>query len=285
MKIIAHRGARSLAPENTLSAFMAAQKLPADLIEGDVTLTADNRAVMIHQETLQPSPRGERLELAPRNEGRAWVLGTRWEELSAIDAGSWFDVRFCHERIPLLESVLALPWSSKGLLLDLIDPYYWSNENDKRMCERFSVHVVPILRDAVEQKKNISVLAFNPNLLELFQRELPQVNRTFAVWTNQRGKERWVATKAQELGVKMISIADFMLRDEPQWEEAIRIQGFQLGVYEVTPDTAPDLNSWIPEKRVSMWDLVIEKGVDAFTTDFPSEFAAYYKTKTATSQT
>ena len=44
----AHRGARALAPENTLESFVLAQKLGANGIESDVWVTADGEAVLDH---------------------------------------------------------------------------------------------------------------------------------------------------------------------------------------------------------------------------------------------
>ncbi|RMD58461.1 glycerophosphodiester phosphodiesterase, partial [Candidatus Parcubacteria bacterium] len=44
---IAHRGARSLAPENTLAAARAALELGADMWELDVQLTADGEFIVL----------------------------------------------------------------------------------------------------------------------------------------------------------------------------------------------------------------------------------------------
>ena len=48
MYIIGHRGARGLAPENTLPGFRAGIKAGADWIEFDVRATKDGRVVVIH---------------------------------------------------------------------------------------------------------------------------------------------------------------------------------------------------------------------------------------------
>lgn len=53
-RIIAHRGASGLAPENTLAAFDAAISVGADGIEFDVLLTADNVPVVHHDLQLSP---------------------------------------------------------------------------------------------------------------------------------------------------------------------------------------------------------------------------------------
>src|SRR5690554_2059492 len=50
--VIAHRGASSLAPENTLAAINKAIELNADLVEIDVRLTSDGHLIVIHDRTV-----------------------------------------------------------------------------------------------------------------------------------------------------------------------------------------------------------------------------------------
>ena len=52
MKIIGHRGAAGLAPENTLAAIKAGIKDGADAVEFDVRLTKDRHFVLMHDPTL-----------------------------------------------------------------------------------------------------------------------------------------------------------------------------------------------------------------------------------------
>ncbi len=49
--IIAHRGARSLAPENTLMAAQIGYEVGADMWELDVAMTSDDQLVVIHDDT------------------------------------------------------------------------------------------------------------------------------------------------------------------------------------------------------------------------------------------
>lgn len=93
--IMAHRGAKDIAPENTLAAFQAACDLGADAIELDVTRCASGEIIVIHDDTVDRTTNGT---------GRVDELP--WETLRTLDAGSWFDIRFQGERIPLLEEVL-----------------------------------------------------------------------------------------------------------------------------------------------------------------------------------
>ena len=80
MRVIAHRGFSSRAPENTLVAIREAIAIGADMAEIDVTLSSDNEIVVIHDETLQRTTNGTGL-----------VSQFTLAELKDLDAGSWFD--------------------------------------------------------------------------------------------------------------------------------------------------------------------------------------------------
>ncbi len=94
--IIAHRGLSARAPENTVPAFRRAVEVGADLIELDVTWTADRALVVIHDDTLDRTTNGS----GP-------VLARAWSEVAALDAGAWFDERFTGTRVPTLREALA----------------------------------------------------------------------------------------------------------------------------------------------------------------------------------
>jgi glycerophosphoryl diester phosphodiesterase len=84
---IAHRGARSLAPENTLAAARAALAAGADMWETDAGVTRDGVLILFHDTAL----------LRTTNAGAVFPDRTPWtvssfeyEELRRLDAGSWF---------------------------------------------------------------------------------------------------------------------------------------------------------------------------------------------------
>ena len=92
--IFAHRGASAHAPENTLAAFELALAQNADAIELDVKLSADGRAVVIHDQTV---------DRTTGSHGR--VKDLSFAELRALDAGSFFSESYRGEKIPALEEV------------------------------------------------------------------------------------------------------------------------------------------------------------------------------------
>jgi glycerophosphoryl diester phosphodiesterase len=86
--IIAHRGARSLAPENTLAAARTAHALGADLWETDVAVTADDRLVLMHDDSMMRTT-----DVAERFPDRVPAPFSTYTlaEIRTLDAGSWFE--------------------------------------------------------------------------------------------------------------------------------------------------------------------------------------------------
>lgn len=77
LKTVAHRGAKALAPENSVLAFTTAAELGVAAIETDVRLTADGLPAIIHDPTLT------------RTHGRkAHVAATRMADLEALGVPS-----------------------------------------------------------------------------------------------------------------------------------------------------------------------------------------------------
>lgn len=87
---IGHRGAAGYEPENTLRSFNKALELGADMIELDVRLTRDKKAVVIHDSTVDRT-----------TDGSGLVCDFSLKELLLLNAGKG-------EPIPSLEAVLTL---------------------------------------------------------------------------------------------------------------------------------------------------------------------------------
>jgi len=84
---IAHRGARNVAPENTLEAIEKAAQLGADAVEIDVQMSADGSVVVIHDDDLVrcTDARSRFPDRAP------WrVFQFEAAEIRSLDAGRWF---------------------------------------------------------------------------------------------------------------------------------------------------------------------------------------------------
>ena len=86
--VIAHRGARSLAPENTLAAGRKAYALGADLWESDVAVTADDQLVLMHDDAMSRTTNVS--DIFPNRVPAAFSTYTL-DEIRSLDAGSWFE--------------------------------------------------------------------------------------------------------------------------------------------------------------------------------------------------
>jgi glycerophosphoryl diester phosphodiesterase len=93
--VIAHRGASSYAPENTLAAFDLALDLGCRHLELDVDLTRDGHIIVMHDDTVDRT-----------TNGTGPVGSHTLAELRALDAGAWFGAQFAGERIPTYAEVL-----------------------------------------------------------------------------------------------------------------------------------------------------------------------------------
>ncbi len=92
--VIGHRGASSLAPENTYAAFQMALERGADGLELDAKLSSDGVAVVHHDQTLDRT-----------TDGSGLLSKQPLAMLEALDAGSSFNASYRGEKIPTLESV------------------------------------------------------------------------------------------------------------------------------------------------------------------------------------
>lgn len=92
-RILGHRGASRVAPENTLAAFRTAMESGADGIEYDVQLSRDGHAIVIHDDDLDRTTSGH----GPVG---AWSR----DQLRRLEAGPWKGGA-C--RIPDLDEVLS----------------------------------------------------------------------------------------------------------------------------------------------------------------------------------
>jgi glycerophosphoryl diester phosphodiesterase len=93
--IIAHRGESYDAPENTMAAINLAWERGAEAVEIDVQLSEDNEVVGFHDFNTKRVA-GVNEKIAVQNLG----------ELKQLDVGTWKDIKWKGEKIPLLREVL-----------------------------------------------------------------------------------------------------------------------------------------------------------------------------------
>ena len=108
VKIIAHRGASYLAPENTVAAAKLAWELGADAVECDIWLTSDNRIIACHDATTK------------RTAGKDHRISeTDSRTLRKLEAGSFKDEKYRGEKLPFLKELIKTVPPGKELVVEI----------------------------------------------------------------------------------------------------------------------------------------------------------------------
>jgi glycerophosphoryl diester phosphodiesterase len=121
-KIIAHKGASGIAPENTMASFQAALDIGVDIIELDVRQTKDEEIIVFHDQFLDRTTNGT-------GDVHEYTL----EQLKQLDAGSWFSSKFSDQKIPTLKEVLDLIDGRCQVLIEIkhMDHPHYHDFSDK----------------------------------------------------------------------------------------------------------------------------------------------------------
>ena len=157
--IIGHRGASTVAPENTLAAFARAWDEGADGVELDVRLARDGVPVVIHDATLRRTGLREGI-----------VAEMTSAELGKIDVGGWFNranPQFMHQEnagqlVSTLEHVFRFfnEDASREAII------YVELKTDKaEQSSNELVHSVTQCIDEFEFRSRVVVVSFNLNAL------------------------------------------------------------------------------------------------------------------------
>jgi glycerophosphoryl diester phosphodiesterase len=152
---IAHRGASTAAPPNTLAAFEKAVELGADGIEFDVHLSADGVPVVIHDFTVDAT-----------TDGSGRVADMTLAQLKQLDAGSCFAPTFAGEPIPTLAEVLEAVGSQLLLNIELKTTSLRDNGLEQTIIAQVEQHGL---------EKQALLSSFNPFSLRRAKRIAPHI--------------------------------------------------------------------------------------------------------------
>lgn len=150
--VIAHRGSRLKAPENTIASFQQAVADGADAIELDVQLSKDGKLVVIHDSTLERTTNGE---------GK--VSDYTLAELKELDAGSWFDAKFSGEKIPTLQE--SLVWAKGKTKVDI-------EVKEGSAAEIEPEALMSVIRET-GMENEVAVTSFERDFIERTESEFP----------------------------------------------------------------------------------------------------------------
>lgn len=231
---IAHRGAMAYAPENTRAAFELALHMGAKHIELDVHATADGQAAVIHDKTLDRTTNGTGL-----------VADRSMAELKTLDAGSWFDPRFAHERIPEFSETLERYAQRAHLHTEI-----------KSAKAGFTEHIADLIR-AHGAERNTTIMAFEIARLEEMRRYAPELG---VGWLVYKATDTVIAT-AQSAGIDLLCPkANYTTSAQVQ---RLHREGFMVRI-------------WGVQSEAKMRKTV-KSGADGMTIDFPDKLLRYLR--------
>ena len=233
-RISGHRGAPSLAPENTLLGFDAAWHAGVGWTETDVCLLGDGTPVMFHDDSLDRcTDRSGSIEQLTR------------ADLAQVNANRQFP-NGPFTRIPTLAEALTYARrTGMGLNIEL-------KRHDHVSAAALLEAVIPVLRDHPLEPHQLMLSSFDFDALRLARAAM--VGVPMAVIAEDLSDE--VITVAHEIGAHSLNL----------WWETLRQdlvaqaldEGFQVNVWTVNdPALAPALFDW---------------GVSCIITDRPQDF-------------
>lgn len=237
--IVAHRGAMSEKPENTMEAFRHALDLGADIIEIDLWTSSDGHLFILHDPTLDRTTNGS-----------GTASEHTLETLQSLDAGTWFDESYKGLKIPSFTEVLE--WSKENgvtLLLDL-------KEQGREFAERVTADVksydmeesvvvgvrsVKHANDFKELMPYSKQLAFmrSPDLIDAFSEAGVDVLRLWLRWLDE---DPSLAGKVHKTGKKLmingtiggLEETQRILSFSPDWILIDDVRQLQQSIAEIT---------------------------------------------------
>lgn len=230
-RIIAHRGAGTLAPENTLAAMRCGLKKGFHAVEFDVMLSRDGIPVLMHDPLLGRTVAGK---------GKISDLSA--DELHALDAGKWFNPQFAGEPVPLFSEVIEFCIAHRIWMNVEIKPAPGFETETGRIAATVLKHYTDKLSTPLPLFSS-----FSPEALDAARKAAPDIPRGCLMDTiSADWHDRLVAAEAIALHTNHKYLT-------PPQAQAVKAAGYGLFCYTVNdPARAREILSW---------------GVDAFCTD------------------
>jgi glycerophosphoryl diester phosphodiesterase len=193
-----HRGARGLAPENTLPAFERALAIGVHTLELDVAITQDGVLVISHDPRLNPDitrgPDGRFLDGPGPLIHRTTLAELQRYGLGRIKPGTRYAAQFAEQvpidgtRMPSLSELFALVRRSGNaqVRFDIETKLSPLAPDDTLAPEPFARALVQAIREAGMAQRS-SIQSFDWRTLQLVQREAPEINTVYLT-----AQQRWL---------------------------------------------------------------------------------------------
>jgi len=236
--IIGHRGASSVAPENTMAAFREALAVGADGIEFDVRLTRDGVPVVIHDSTLR------RTGGLPHR-----VADLTWADISKVNVGSWFANTFANETVPSLAELFRLFQSNNSTL-------YLEMKCDSPAEQRPLAEACVKAIDEHSLRSRVVVECFQLPALEIVREIDPDI-KTVALFEPSNPSvlsDQRIINQAKDIGAAALALHHRLARES--LVQKAKATGLHVAVWTV------DDPVWIQRARTI--------GIDALITNNPA---------------
>ena len=277
-----HRGARGLAPENTIAGFAKALAIGVHTLETDIAISRDGVLLISHDPSLNPDitrgPDGQ--FLAARG---PVIFHTPWAELQRYDVGRLRPgTRYAGQypdqqpvdgaRLPALAELFALVKRAGDPKLRLaletkINPLA---PDDTAAPEPFARALVAAVRDAGLATRT-SILSFDWRTLQTIQREAPEIPTVYLT-----ARQRWLDNVGR--GPATPWTAGFALADHGSVPKMIRAAGGKVwSSFHGDLDAAQVKEAQALGLQVLAWtvnepaqiEAMLDLGVDGIVSDRP----------------
>ena len=284
-----HRGARGLAPENTLAAFERALSVGVDTLELDIAITSDGVAVITHDPALNPA--------TTRDASGKWLAGTgplihsltlaqvQAYDVGRIDAASSYGKGFPAqsardgERVPTLAALFDLV-KARGASTVRFNIELKTNPDrpaNSASPQVFADTVLAVVR-AAGMEERVTIQSFDWRGLALVQKAAPKMRTAYLTVQNVRddntrapGWNNDMLWRNYAGPAQMVKAAggaiwspNFAAVDAARVKEA---QGLGLQVIPWTVNEPADMQR------------LIDAGVDGLITDYPDRLREVLKAR------
>ena len=213
---IAHRGYSLTAPENTLIAYQLAKEMGFTHVECDVSFTADQVAVLLHDDTIDRT-----------SDGSGKISELTYEELLQYDFGSWKSFEYTGVKIPTFDEFMVL-----CAKLDLY-PHIELKESGEYTLER--VQQLMNIVDKYDMRKNCSWISFNKEFLTYVRNSDPTARLGFIKRSDATREVIDIAKSLRNGHNEVFLVLNYRyLTDTGVWWSSLN--GFPLEVYTINSE-------------------------------------------------
>ena len=229
--VAGHRGDKDGAPENTLPAFELAINSNVAFVETDIQLTSDGVPVLMHDWTVDRTTDGT---------GPVWNM--TYDQISRLDAGSWYGPQFAGTRVPTLEQLLfLLQPTGKHAILELKGA--WTEDQTQTIADLLYEYGV---------QGRVILAGFDLVTLQALEQRAPDVPRV--VITHAVIGDPAVLAKACG-AIAIVTSLDY-IRSDPGAVARIHDEGLGVLLY-----TLNDTDTWAEAVALGVDGLITDKPV------------------------